>query len=74
MTQRVLANGLDGYVDSIMLAHTFSSFAKGVLRPKIHYHPLQTVRVTAITYARTLAERTQFGATPSQPEQLLLQR
>ena len=66
MTQRVLANGLDRNVDPIMFTHALSGFAEGVLSAKIHYHPLQTLRITAITYTRTLTEWTQFRATPSQ--------
>src|SRR5947208_351058 len=60
-------------VDAVVLPHPFSGLAKGVLSTKIHYHPLQALRVTAVAHSGALAERPQFGTTSAQPKQLLLQ-
>ncbi len=73
MTQSLLADGLHGYCNPIMLAHSFGGLAKRVLGTKIHHDALQASGVSTMTHARTLAERAQLRATSAQAEQLLLE-
>src|SRR6476659_5420378 len=71
--QGMLPDGFNRNVDAVVLAHSFSRFAKRVLGTEIYYHPLQASRVTSIAHSGALADWTQFGTTSAQPPQLLLQ-